>query len=84
MSSVRIVYTGCHTHCGNLARVETIWVMETDSTVDSDSTSTCFPHQILESPSHRLLAGGLSHQHGAASSVMTTWLARTGKTIGMR
>ena len=48
MSSVRIgygadwkagVWPGCHAHCGNLARVETIWVMVTDSTVDSGGTS---------------------------------------------
>ena len=48
MSSVRIgygadwkagVWPGCHAHCGNLARVEKIWVMVTDSTVDSDGTS---------------------------------------------
>ena len=62
MSSVRIVYTGCHAHCSNLARVETIWVMVTDSTVDSGGTRACLPHQIPHSPSHRLLAEGLS-QH---------------------
>ena len=37
--------------------------MVTDSTVDSGSTSPCLPHQIPRSPSHRLLAIGLSH-HG--------------------
>ena len=37
------------------------WVMVTDSTVDSGGT--IFPHQIPCSPSHRLLADGLS-QHG--------------------
>ena len=55
------VWPGCHIYCGNLARVETIWVMLTDSTVDSGGTSTCFPHQIPHS--HRLLADGLSHLH---------------------
>ena len=58
--------------CGwdaKLARVETIWVMVTDSTVDSGGTSACLPHQIPHSPSHRLLADGLSHQNaGAAKS----------------
>ena len=52
--------------CGwdaKLARVETIWVMVTDSTVDSGGASACLPHQIPQSPSHRLLADGLS-QHG--------------------
>ena len=48
MSSVRIRYSadweagvwpGCHAPCSNLARVETIWVMVTDSTVDSGGTS---------------------------------------------
>ena len=62
MSSVRIVYTGCHAHCSNLARVETIWVMVTDSTVDSGGTRACLPHQIPHSPSHRLLGDRLSHQ----------------------
>ena len=51
MSSVRIVYTGCHAHCGNLARVETIWVMETDSTVDSGGTSARLPHAASSSRS---------------------------------
>ena len=75
MSSVRIGYSadwkagmwpGCHTHCGNLARVKTIWVMVTDSTVDSGGSggnSACLPGQIPHSPSHRLLADGLSNQH---------------------
>ena len=72
MSSVRIGYStdwkagvwpGYHTHRGNLAMVEMIWVMVTDSTVDSGGTSVCLPHQIPHSPSHRLLADGLS-QHG--------------------
>ena len=46
-------------------RAETIWVMVTDSTVDSGGgTSACLPHQIPHSPSHRLVADGLSHQHG--------------------
>ena len=58
------VWPGCHTHCGKLARVETIWVMVTDSTVDSGGTSACLPHQIPHSPSHRLLADWLSHQNG--------------------
>ena len=94
MSSVRIGYSadwkagvwpGCHTHRGKLARVEMIWVMVTDSTVDSGGTSACLPHQIPHSPSHRLLADGLSHQNaGAAKSMMTNWLARTGTTVGMR
>ena len=56
------VWPGCHAPCSKLARVETIWVMVTDSTIDSGSTSACFPHQIPRSPSHRLLADGLS-QH---------------------
>ena len=47
------VWPGCHAPCSKLARVETIWVMVTDSAVDSGGTS----------PSHRLLADGLS-QHG--------------------
>ena len=45
-------------------RVDTIWVMVTDSTVDSGGTNACLPHQIPHSPSHRLLADRLSHQHG--------------------
>ena len=75
MVSVRIGYSadwkegvwpGCPAHCGKLARVETIWVMATDTTatVDSGGTSSCLPHQIPHSPSHRLLADRLSHQHG--------------------
>ena len=58
------VWLGCHAHCGNLARVETIWVMVTDSTEDSGGTSACLPHQIPDRCSHRLLADGLSHKHG--------------------
>ena len=38
--------------------------MMTDSTVGSGGTSACSPHQIPHSPSHRLLADRLSHQHG--------------------
>ena len=57
------VWPGCHGPCSKLARVETIWVMVTDSTIDSGSTSACLPHQIPRSPSHRLLADGLC-QHG--------------------
>ena len=72
MSSVRSGYSadweagvwpGCHAPCSKLARVETIWVMVTDSTVDSGSTSACLPHRIPRNPSYRLLADGLS-QHG--------------------
>ena len=37
--------------------------MVTDSTVDRGGTSACLPHQILRSPSHRLLADRLC-QHG--------------------
>ena len=47
-----------------LARVETIWVMVTDSTVDSGSNSSHLPKQIARSHGHRLLADGLG-QHGA-------------------
>ena len=43
-------------------RVETIWVMVTDSTVDSGGTRACLLYQIPHSPSHRPLADGLSHQ----------------------
>ena len=69
MSSVRIGYSadwkaGVWQGCGNLARVETTWVMVTDSTVDSGGTSACLLYQIPHSPSHRLLADGLSLQHG--------------------
>merc|ERR1712155_387456 len=56
------VWPGCHVPCSKLAMLETIWVMVTDSTVDSGGTSVCLPHQIPHSPSHRLLAEGLS-QH---------------------
>ena len=55
---------GCHAPCSKLARVETIWVMVTDSTEDSGGTSACLPHQIPDRCSHRLLADGLSHKHG--------------------
>ena len=60
------MWPGCHTHCdcGKLARVETIWVMVTDSTVDSGSTSSCLPKQIARSHGYGLLADGLG-QHGA-------------------
>ena len=57
------VWPRCHAPCRKLARVETIWVMMTDSTIDSGGTSACLSHQIPRSPSHRLLADGLS-QHG--------------------
>ena len=57
------VWQGCHAPCSKLAKVETIWVMMTDSTLDSGGTSAGSPQQILCSPSHRLLADGLS-QHG--------------------
>ena len=72
MSSVRSGYSadweagmwpGCHAPRSKPARVETIRFMVTDSTVDSGGTSACLPHQIPRSPSHRLLADGLS-QHG--------------------
>ena len=56
------VWPGCHTPCSKLARVETIWVMGTDSTEDRGSTSGCLPHRIPRSASYRLLADGLS-QH---------------------
>ena len=58
------VWPGCHTPCSKLARVDTIWVMVTDSTVDSGGTNACLPHQMPHSPSHRLLADGLSRQRG--------------------
>ena len=73
MVSVRIGYSadwkagvwpGCPAHCGKLARVETIWVMATDTTVDSGSTSSCLPKQIARSHGYGLLADGLG-QHGA-------------------
>ena len=57
------MWQGCHAPCSKLAKVETIWVMMTDSTLDSGGTSAGLPQQILCSPSHRLLADGLS-QHG--------------------
>ena len=72
MSSVRSGYSadweagvwpGYHHPLSRLARVETIWVMMTDSSIDRGGTSACLPHQIPHSPSHRLLADGLS-QHG--------------------
>ena len=53
------VWPGCLAPCSKLTWVETIWVMVTDSTVDSGSTSGCLPHQIP----HRLLADRFS-QHG--------------------
>ena len=58
------VWPGCHAPCSKLARVETIWVMVTDSTVDSGSTSSCLPKQIARSHGYGLLADGLG-QHGA-------------------
>ena len=62
MLTVRL---GCQAPHSKLVRVEmeTIWVMVTDSTVDSGSTSVRLLHQIPRSPIHRLLAEGLS-QHG--------------------
>ena len=57
------VWPGCHAPCSNLARVEMIWLMVTDNTVNSGGTSDCLPHPILRSFCHRLLADGLS-QHG--------------------
>ena len=56
------VQPGCHAPCSKLARVETIWVMVTDSTWGSGGTSAGLPHRIPRSPSYRLLADGLS-QH---------------------
>ena len=51
-----------HAPCSKLARVDTIWVMVTDSTVNSGSTTSAdLPHQMPRSL--RLLADGLS-QHG--------------------
>ena len=47
-----------------LARVETIWVMVTDTTVDSGGTSSRLPKQIPRSHGHGLLADGIG-QHGA-------------------
>ena len=49
--------------CSKLTMLETIWVIMTDSTVDSGGTSACLPHQTTRSPSYRLLADRLS-QHG--------------------
>ena len=52
--------------CGwdaKLARVETIWVMVTDSTVDSGGTSSRLLKQIARNHGHGLLADGLG-QHG--------------------
>ena len=63
-SAVHWVWPGCHAPCSKLARVETIWVMVTDSTVDSGSTSSHLPKQIARSRGHRQLADGLG-QHGA-------------------
>ena len=59
----RLGVARCHAPCSNLARVETIWVMVTDSTVDSGSTSSRLPKQIARSHGHGLLADGLG-QHG--------------------
>ena len=59
-----------------LARVETIWVMVTDSTVDSGGTSSRLLKQIARNHGHGLLADGLG-QHGAARSMAATWLVRT-------
>ena len=70
---------GCHAPRSKLARVETIWVMVTDSTVDSGSTSSRLPKQIARSRGHRQLADGLG-QHGARQvhgGHMATWLVRT-------
>ena len=47
-----------------MARVEMIWVMVTDSTVDSGDNSSRLPKQIPRSHGHGLLADGLG-QHGA-------------------
>ena len=63
-SSADWVWPGCHAPCSKLARVETIWVMVTDTTVDSGGTSSRLPKQIARSHGHRLLADGLSLQHG--------------------
>ena len=63
MLTVRL---GCQAPHSKLVRVEmeTIWVMVTDSTVDSGSTSSCLPKQIARSHGYGLLADGLG-QHGA-------------------
>ena len=58
------VWPGCHAPCSKLARVETIWVMVTDSTVDSGGTSSRLLKQIARNHGHGLLADGLG-QHGA-------------------
>ena len=60
------VQLGCQAPHSKLVRVEmeTIWVMVTDSTVDSGSTSSCLPKQIARSHGYGLLADGLG-QHGA-------------------
>ena len=90
MSSVRIGYSadseagvwpGYHTHCGWLARLETIWVMVTDSTVDSGGTSACLPHPARARDCWLM---GSAISMGATRSVTTTWLARTGTTAGTR
>ena len=57
------VWPGCHAPCSKLARVETIWVMVTDSTVDSGGTSSRLLKQIARNHGHGLLADGLG-QHG--------------------
>ena len=57
------VWPGCHALCGKLARVEMIWVLVIDSTVERGCSSAKLPHETPHSPSHRLLANGLS-QHG--------------------
>ena len=56
-SSADWVWLGCHAPCSKLARVETIWVMVTD-------TSSRLPKQIPRSHGHGLLADGIG-QHGA-------------------
>ena len=75
------MWPGCHAPCSKLARVETIWVMVTDSTVDSGSTSSRLPKQIARSHGHKLLADGLG-QHGARS-MAATWLVREMMPGGM-
>ena len=49
--------------CSKLTILETIWVMVRDSTVAAPAPACCLPHQILSSPSHKILADGLC-QHG--------------------
>ena len=66
------VWLGCHAHCGNLARVQMIWVMVTDSRYRTDAATDCW------------LTTGSAISMGVARSVMTTWLARTGTTTGTR